>query len=84
MNAKHRKTFDAVFSSPILAGILWSDIEAMIVGLGGQITEGRGSRVVVRLNGVRAVFHRPHPQKTTVIGALKAVRRFLKEAGVNQ
>ena len=30
---------------------------------------------------VDAVFHRPHPQKKTDKGALKSVRRFLKEAG---
>ena len=34
------------------------------------------------LNGVRAVFHRPHPQKETDKGAVKSVRRFLSEAGV--
>jgi len=34
------------------------------------------------LNGVIAVFHRPHPQKETDKGALKSVRRFLKNAGV--
>jgi len=34
------------------------------------------------LNGVRAVFHRPHPRKQTDKGALKSMRRFLIEAGV--
>ena len=82
MNAKHRKTLEAVFSNPLLAGILWADIEGLFVGLGGRVEEGRGSRVTIRLNGLRVVFHRPHPHKTTVIGALKAVRRFLIEAGV--
>jgi len=32
---------------------------------------------------MRAVFHRPHPQKETGKGALKAIRRFLTEAGVD-
>ncbi|WP_370867743.1 type II toxin-antitoxin system HicA family toxin [Brevundimonas sp.] len=35
----------------------------------------------VSLDGVDAVFHRPHPQKETDKGALKSVRRFLTEAG---
>ena len=34
------------------------------------------------LNGVVAVFHRPHPRKETDKGALKSVRRFLMNAGV--
>jgi hypothetical protein len=46
------------------------------------VTEGRGSRVRVALNGVRAVFHRPHPHKETDKGAVASVRRFLAEAGV--
>ncbi|MCJ2041254.1 type II toxin-antitoxin system HicA family toxin [Methylobacterium sp. J-059] len=49
---------------------------------GAEITEGRGSRIRVALHGVRAVFHRPHPQKETDKGAVKSVRRFLIEAGV--
>jgi hypothetical protein len=36
----------------------------------------------VALGGVRAVFHRPHPERITDKGAVKAVRRFLQTAGV--
>jgi len=50
--------------------------------LGTDISEGRGSRVRVALNEVRAVFHRPHPKRVTNKGAVKSVRRFLQEAGV--
>jgi hypothetical protein len=35
----------------------------MLKAMGAEITEGEGSRVRIALNGVRAVFHRPHPQK---------------------
>jgi hypothetical protein len=34
------------------------------------------------LNGVRAVFHRPHPSPATDRGALKSLRRFLIAAGI--
>ena len=71
-----------VFRNPIQSGISWSDIESLFLSLGGEITEGEGSRVRVKLNDVRAVFHRPHPQKTTDKGALNSVRRFLENAGV--
>lgn len=60
----------------------WRDIEAMLEATGAEITEGSGSRVRIALNGVRAVFHRPHPQKETDKGAVKSMRRFLTEAGV--
>ncbi|WP_315855755.1 type II toxin-antitoxin system HicA family toxin [Rhizobium leguminosarum] len=48
----------------------------------GEVSEGNGSRVRVALNGVRAVFHRPHPQKETDKGAVRSVRRFLQEAEI--
>ncbi|WP_309225663.1 type II toxin-antitoxin system HicA family toxin [Sphaerospermopsis sp. LEGE 08334] len=37
----------------------------------------------IALNDVKAVFHRPHPQKETDKGAVKSMRRFLLEAGVS-
>jgi len=40
--------------------------------------------VRIVLNGVRAVFHRPHPQKETDKGALVSMRRFLINAGVKK
>ncbi len=67
---------------PIRSNLAWMDIESLFEAIGAEVTEGNGSRVRVYLNGVRAVFHRPHPEKETDKGALKSVRRFLVEAGV--
>ena len=74
---------ELVFKNPIQANILWTDIEGFLVALGGELSEGTGSRIRVKLNGVRAVFHRPHPEKTTDKGAVNSVRRFLENAGVS-
>ena len=82
MNAGHRKTPAAIFAKPAKADVRWDAVEALLVALGAEISEGRGSRVRVLLNGAEAVFHRPHPQPVTDIGALKSVRRFLSEAGI--
>jgi hypothetical protein len=46
------------------------------------ISERAGSRIAVSLNNAVAVFHRPHPERTTDKGALRAVRKFLTKAGV--
>jgi len=83
MNSKHRKTIELIFKNPVQANILWTDIEGLLAALGGELSEGSGSRVRVKLNGVRAVFHRPHPEKTTDKGAVNSVRRFLENAGVS-
>jgi len=82
ISSRHRKTFVAIFENPVRSDVEWKKIEAMFSALGAEISEGRGSRIRIALNGIRAVFHRPHPQKETDKGALKSVRRFIKEAGV--
>ena len=82
MTQKHQRTLEAIFGDPIRASIPWRDIESMLKAAGAEITEGEGSRVRIALSGVRAVFHRPHPQKETDKGAVRSVRRFLIEAGV--
>ncbi len=80
----HQKILKAIFDDPVRSNIAWLNIEKLLVALNAEISEGSGSRVRIYLNGVRAVFHRSHPEKETDKGAIKAVRRFLKEAGVLQ
>ena len=82
MNNKHRKTLRAIFEEPARSDIEWKAIEAMLVAAGAEISEGSGSRVRIALNGVRAVFHRPHSRKETDRGAVKSMRRFLESAQV--
>lgn len=82
LSGKHQATLEAIFATPVRASIAWSDIESLFRSCGAEISEGNGSRVRVALNGVRAVFHRPHPQKETGKGAVKSVRRFLTESGI--
>jgi hypothetical protein len=82
MTGKHRQTLGRIFEASERADIAWRDIEALFVALGGEMSEGRGSRVRLALRGVRAVFHRPHPRKEVGKAMVKSVRRFLAEAGV--
>ncbi|MEJ1379294.1 MAG: type II toxin-antitoxin system HicA family toxin [Candidatus Sedimenticola sp. (ex Thyasira tokunagai)] len=82
MNRKQHKTLSAIFENPVRSNVVWVDIESLLEAAGADITEGAGSRVRIALNGIRAVFHRPHPEKETDKGALKSMRRFLIQAGV--
>jgi len=83
VNRKHKKTLQAIFAKPTLSNIPWKDIESLLFALGADISEGRGSRVRIELNGEDAVFHRPHPQKETDRGAVVSMKRFLENAGVD-
>ena len=82
MNKKQRQTLQRIFEKPERPDILWNDIESLFIALGAEVTEGKGSRVRVALNDVRAVFHRPHPQRVTNKSSVRSVRRFLIESGV--
>ena len=81
MNTKNKKTLENIYKRPVPADI-WTDIESLFISLGAEISEGAGSRIRVKLNNTRAVFHRPHPEKITDKGAVNSVRRFLENAGV--
>lgn len=76
---KPAKTYAAIFADPIRSNIPWDDIERLFEALGATISEGSGSRVRVKLEGVRSVFHRPHPEKECGRPTLRDVRRFLGE-----
>lgn len=82
MNSKQKNTYEMIFKDPVQSNIEWRDIENLLTALGANISEGNGSRVRIELNGLRAVFHRPHPEKITDKGAVKSMRRFLENAGV--
>ena len=82
LKSKHRKTLQAIFDEPVRANIVWKDVENSLIACGVEISEGRGSRVRIVLNDVKAIFHRPHPRKETNKGAVVSMRRFLTEAGV--
>lgn len=78
------RTLAAIFADPVRANIAWNDVESLLSGLGATITEGSGSRVRVVLNGVRVVFHRPHPQRETKKDVVRALRDYLREADVEE
>ncbi len=82
MNSKQEKVYEKIFKNPVQSDIEWTEIENLLKSLGATISEGNGSRVRIELNGERAVFHRPHPEKVTDKGAIKSMRKFLDNAGV--
>jgi hypothetical protein len=76
------KTLRRVFTDPVRADITWRDIESLLVALRAKLTQGKGSRIRVELNGFGAVLHRPHPRKEVKAWMIRRLRGFLIEAGV--
>ncbi len=81
MNRKHRRILEAIFAEPTRANIRWDDVVALMEALGAEVTQGSGSRVRFALNGRRATFHEPHPEKEVGRRTVADVREFLEEAG---
>lgn len=82
MNSTHRKTLQAIFANPVNGNLEWRKIEALLLVLGAEKIEGNGSAVTFLLQGRRADFHRPHPQKEALRYRVKAVREWLTHAGI--
>jgi hypothetical protein len=82
MNTKHQKTLEAIFQNPVDGNIKWSKIEALLIAIGCRVIEGNGSSVTFEKNGLKASFHRPHPQKEALRYRVKDVRLFLQQIGI--
>jgi hypothetical protein len=78
MKAKHRRTLQAVFAVPTRGGIVFSDIEALVIAVGGDVREGEGSRVVLEIKGSRRYLHRPHPGKEAKKYQVEELREWLR------
>jgi hypothetical protein len=79
MNSKNRKALKAIFADPVNGNRDWRDIEALLVAVGCRIVEGKGSIVTFEKDGVRATFHRPHPDKASLRYRVKGARDFLTQ-----
>lgn len=80
--SQHEKTLNDIYRDPVLANIEWRAVESLFRALGADVSEGAGSRVRVSLNGVRAVLHRPHPEKEIGKNTVRSIREFLSNAGI--
>ena len=82
MNSKHRRTLAAVFTRPTSASIAFSDIESLVLALGGSVTEREGSRVKLVLMGEEWRCHRPHPGKEAKRYQVEEARELLERLEV--
>jgi hypothetical protein len=57
-------------------------VESLFLSLGAIVQQGKESRVRVALNGVKAVFHEPHPQKEVSKFTVQDIKEFLINADV--
>ena len=82
MNSKQRKTLGAIFADPASPSIPWASIEALLIAVGCEVIEGRGSRVRFTKDNIVQTFHRPHPEPDAKRYQVRDAREFLRRLGV--
>ena len=82
MKTKHRKTLLAIFTRPTLPSVVFSDIEALVISLGGSVTEREGSRIKITLQAEQWHCHRPHPGKEAKRYQVEEARELMQRIGV--
>lgn len=82
MKAKHSRTLRAIFGKPTSANIVFTDIEALVIALGGEVKEGEGSRVSLRMGAAVKHAHRPHPGKEAKKYQIEEILVWLKAQGI--
>ena len=66
---------------PLPANLPWRDIESLLVHIGADIEEGKGSAITVFLKNEEASFHRPHKRKEANKGAIVNALELLRRTG---
>lgn len=82
MNSKQKRALETIFKDPVSSSIAWSSIEGLLIAVGCQVIEGKGSRVRFARDGKIAAFHRPHPQKEALKYQVEDARAYLIRLGV--
>ena len=82
MNSKHRRTLQAIFTKPTPGTVVFKDVEALLLAVGCELTEGAGSRVRFDKDGTAFLAHRPHPGKEAKRYQIEQAREFLSQIGV--
>jgi hypothetical protein len=82
VKAKRLKTLQAIFRVPTCASLTFSDIESLVVALGGEVVESEGSRVKITINGAVWRTHRPHPGKEAKKYQVEELRELLELIGI--
>ena len=82
LNGNHQDTLRQIYANPVPVNLEWRKVESLLLAIGRQLVEGRGSRVRFEKNGKVATFHRPHPAKEAKPYQVRDARAYLELLGV--
>ena len=82
VNSKQKRTLAAIFADPVSPSIAWASLESLLVSIGCEIVEGRGSRVRFVKDGCIETFHCPHPEPSAKRYQIRDAREYLRRLGI--
>lgn len=82
MSQKHENLLSEIFRDPIVSGIQWREIEALLKHLGATFESLPGTRVRVNLNDNDGILHRPQRGSALDRKSIQHLREFLGRAGI--
>ncbi len=82
LNSNQQDTLRQVYANPVPVNLEWRKVESLLLAIGSQLVEGRGSRVRFEKDGKVATFHRPHPAKEAKPYQVRDARAYLELLGV--
>jgi hypothetical protein len=81
MNTRQKKTLALIFEKPTRTDLRYDDVKSLLMAVGANIREGRGSRVRFEQGAYSVHLHAPHPQKVLPKYSVELIRDFLIEIG---
>jgi len=84
VNNKQKKTLLNIYTDPALKNIKWTSVKSLIVALNGIIEQGNGSRVRIVIEGMSVNIHTPHPGNELKPYQVRAIRKLLKDQGIEE
>ncbi len=82
LNGNQQDTLRQIYANPVPVNLEWRKVESLLLAIGCQLVEGRGSRVRFEKNGKVATFHRLHPAKEAKPYQVRDARAYLELLGV--
>lgn len=77
LKSKHKKTLQKIFDDPLRNDIRWDEVEKLLMSLGAEKREGKGSRMSFWIHEAVICLHKPHPRKEIKEYVVKTVRQYL-------
>lgn len=84
MNNRQRKTLSNIYKDPVLKNIKWTSVKSLIIAVDGIIEQGNGFRVRIVIDDMSLNIHTPHPGNELKPYQVRAIRKLLKDKGIEK